>query len=173
MYRTCFNNLGVSPFKGEYIHTDVLYYLISCILKNKRILPKDLSKDTGLHLKKCQRYIYDKLTNNTSSVNLEDINTILNYINYSYSELFKNIDIFIKHKYYVAIFYNNEFTMHSNTYYSMYTKQEVEKLLRIRINMIRTYKLPEHRLEIDKELSLFPASLVMQVKNSFIKKKVA
>lgn len=166
MYRISVNNVGVTSFQGKRTHTNVLYYLLSCILKNKKIIAKDMVQVTGFSLRKCQRFIYNSLYKEPLSINLEDISIILNYIDYSFSELFKDIDKFINNNYELAIFKENKFEMHFNNYYSQFNKIELERLLKLRKNIVAEYNSPELKDEIETELAAYPSHLIIQTNNA-------
>lgn len=165
-YRISVNHIGITSFQDEHTYTNVLYYLLSCLLKSNKTTSKDMVEKTGFTIKKCQRYIYNSFNIKPSNVNLEDISIILKYIDYSYSNLFKYIEIFITNKYDIAVFKNNIFEFYFNSYYSQFDKIELERLLKLRKNIVAEYNSPELKDEIETELAAYPSHLIIQTKQT-------
>lgn len=166
MCRLAFKHLGIYKFDKEYTHTNSLYYFLTSLLKNTNTSSQILSQKTGLSLKSCQRYIYNKNLNNFNAVNLEHVNLILNYLNMSYSDIFFKIEEFIKHKYIYVIFKDNNIEMFHDSYYQENNIKDLIRLLKLRNNLLIDYKLHEYSDELEKQLSVYPNQLIIDTYNS-------
>lgn len=161
MSRYSIEDVGTCSFTGDYNYTDVTLYLLSCILKSKGAVTKDLVSLTNLSLRQTQRYIYNSLFKNVTNINLEIVSKLLSIYNLSLSFLFKYVDEFIKNRKEVAIFNSdNTFTMYL-TYEYLEQDFDIKNLIRVlkaRRKVQNEY--PEYVKEYDGELNKYPFYLI-------------
>ncbi len=158
---------GSKIYSGPYRHTNVLLYLVSVLLKANCTSGSHLSKSTGINIKTAQRYYYNNYEREVVNSNLNDINLILEYINISFSELFKYVDIFIKNEYILAVYNINNNSMSMFNYIYEENKQELFSLLQERKRMIHNYGsvfMKPYKIYFNSRICQFSSQLIKELK---------
>ncbi len=160
-----FTYIGIKPFEEEYTYNTVTLYLLSALLKSRLVHSKDLAEAIGCSPRQAQRIIYNSFEKRTNTYNLNLLGDILKYLNYSYSNLFKHLDKFIKSEYHSATFIGNSFKGYHKDEFENYPYDidNLERVLKL-INKSNRYGLSEDiRKELLSEVVTYPVFLIKQL----------
>lgn len=162
-----FTCVGIKPFDKEYTYNNVTLYLLSALLKSRLVHSRDLAKVIECSPRQAQRIINDTFEKRTNTYNLNVLGSILNHIDYSFSDLFKSVDEFIKAEYYSATFIDNTMKGYHENEFNNHP-YDIENLKRVMntLNRSQRYALDDaDRKALLKEITMYPTSLIKQTQD--------
>lgn len=154
--------VGIEPFKGFHDDMqDVIFYLLSCLLKSELASSKEFSQLLGVSVRQASRYIYNNQASH-SAINMNAVNICLKKVNVSLIEFFQEVQTFMNLKPYSAYYSSLTCTMQTHEQYLDVNLQDIVDIL------TATRKVTKNFTEDDlpllatcyRALSKFPANLI-------------
>lgn len=154
--------VGIEPFKGSHDDMqDVIFYLLSCLLKSELASSKEFSELLGVSIRQASRYIYNKQASHTA-INMNAVNVCLKQVNVTLVEFFREVQTFMQVKPYSAYYSSLTCTMQTHEQYLDVNVQDIVDTLHA------TRKVAKNFTDADlpllamcyRALSKFPADLI-------------
>lgn len=166
--------LGVTAFDDQYTVNNVSAYLLSIRLRSTSTNPKDLSEFLHSSQRNAQRYIYN--SNQRGGFCLRTAYGCLRYVGVSLEVFFKDVDMFLEHKYHAALYdlETNSLTFFTKEEYEerQYDVEVLKDTIVTRTKFVGKWGLDisrPHLGEIENTISKYPSHVIEETRNALVR----